>query len=120
LLRRLLGRILPRRVRRFAIECDGRILRVLGDGEPIGEIELARVAVARAWKDDLYGVDQVTLALLEREPDEGLSIDEGMEGWDAAMMALDAALPGFRSRTWFRLVAFPPGARNEMEVWRRL
>jgi hypothetical protein len=77
------------------------------------------VAVATAYKRDLWTVDQICLCFDLR--DGGcLVVSEDARGWVALVEALPELLVGFPpSRQWLPEVALPAFAANETELLRR-
>jgi len=79
----------------------------------------AEVCRAIAFKRDLFSVDLICLFLF-CDDDTGIELDEEMARWSRLIEALPQHLPGCKSRSdWWSVVAFPPFATNETEVYDR-
>ena len=74
---------------------------------------------ATAFKRDLFTVDCICL-FLARADGTGIELNEEMARWNSLVEALPKYLPGCKPRSeWFSIVAFPPFATNETQVYDR-
>jgi len=77
----------------------------------------AEICRATAFKRDEFTVDCICL-FLARADGSGVELNEDMASWNMLMEALPQCLAGCRSWSeWFSVVAFPPFATNETEIY---
>lgn len=74
----------------------------------------------KAFKRDLFAVDQICLAI-ELRSGRGVELNEEMVGWDSLVQELPEYLPGCKKfEAWFLAVAFPAFEPNLTPIFERV
>lgn len=81
-------------------------------------VEWAAVGEVVAFKDDLFGVDEVCLGFRTTLGDQYWRVEESGLGYREMLVALPKYFPGIRE-DWWHEVAFPAFERNWTRLWIR-
>lgn len=82
----------------------------------VWEIPWRDVRRIRAYKRDLFSVDQICIAF--ELHDKTIQIDEGMEGYNSVVEAIAVYFPEMKA-DWLQTVAFPAFETNLTTIWEK-
>jgi len=105
-------------VRYFIKPEDARFLfGRCGDVEPLADVAWTEISEIRAFKRDLFVVDEICLGIGYGKGDY-VEVWESDLGYEDFLAALNARLPEC-ARDWWSKVAFPAFATNETVLYKR-
>lgn len=112
----------PAKTSYYCISVDANgvsVTRKQHPGSPLHVVAWQDIVRALVYKQDLFVVDCISLALVAVDGSM-IEVNEEMEGWELLTKSLPQYLPGCKPwHEWFILVAFPAFAENKLVVFER-
>jgi len=94
-----------------------RAIEFSGHNGELWSLAFANVIRIEAFKHDLFGYDEITLALIDTA-DASWLVSEEDDGYEIFLEKLPGHFPGIRT-DWYSHVAQPPFAENRTVLWNR-